>query len=131
MLLVIISGTALLVFLGKFIAKKKIIVGRRPLPFEDIQRLTNPAVSIQTLSYVLTMLGNSYRLDPHLIRTDDRLKKFFDLDSWTLGLGTERINKWLADEGVTERPGQLVTVLDLMIFLERRKADVEPPSRGV
>lgn len=121
LLIGIMSAAILLVLLGKHMAKRKIVAGRHPLSFEELHRLTDSQVSIQTVSKVLTMLGESYGLDPRLIRPDDRLKSFFDLDSWTLGAGTERINNWLAQQGVAGHGANLVTVLDLIFFLERYK----------
>jgi hypothetical protein len=130
-ILILLGVTVAAVFLvlfGKHMAKKRIVAGRRPLSFEEIQRQTQPDVNIQTLARVLTILGHSYGLDPQLIRPNDRLKQLYDLDSWTLGLGTERVNKWLAEEGVTGGANQLVTVLDLMLFLEHRMANGDPSS---
>lgn len=129
LVLVGILFCAVFVFwLGRHLAKRKIIAKRRPLSFEEIHKLTNSQVSLHTLTRVFTMMGDCYRINPQLIRPEDRLKQLFDLDSWTLGLGTERVNTWLAEEGVTASGDQIVTILDLLHFVEQYGAEVIPSS---
>jgi len=118
LLLGVLSVAALLVFGGKLLARRKIVAGRQPLSFDEIQRLSNAEVRLSTLTRVLTKLGESYGLNPQLIRPTDRLQLFYDLDTWTLGLSAERINKWLTEEGVTAIDPQPTTVLDLIRLFE-------------
>lgn len=128
LLIGVLCVSGVLVLSAILFSRRKITAGRQPLSFEEIQRLSNAEVRIQTLTHVLTTLGKSYGLNPQLIRPNDHLQLFYDLDSWTLGLGTERINKWLADEGITGKGTQLVTVLDLMLFLERHRGNTGTSS---
>ncbi len=136
LLIGVLCVSAVLVLSGILISRRKITAGRQPLSFEEIHKLANPQVSLQTLKRVLTMVGDCYRINPQLIRPEDRLKQFYDLDSWTLGLSTERMNKWLADQGVTANGHAIVTILDLLLFIEQRSAgsnpssSVPPPSSG-
>ncbi len=76
---------------------------------------------MQALTRVLTNLGHGYGLDPNLIRPHDRLQPFYDLDSWSLGLGADRITKWLTEEGVTGIDTQPSTVLELIHLIEDRQ----------
>lgn len=78
-------------------------------------------VSTESLARVLETLGDIYRVNPQLLRPNDKLKDFFDLDSWSLGIGTEKLNKWLAEEGFTDVNPTPTTILDLVLLLEDRK----------
>jgi hypothetical protein len=122
--LFIIAGVSLLAFilvwLGKQSAKKRFIRNRIPLSFEEIRRSSQVDVSTESLARVLRTLGDLYRVNPQLLRPNDELKDFFDLDSWSLGTGTEKLNKWLADEGFTDVSPGPTTILDLVLLLERR-----------
>lgn len=122
--LLIIAGVLLLAFLlvwlGKQSAKKRLTSNRIPLSFEEIRRSSQVDISTESLASVFTTLGDFYRVNPQLLRPNDKLKDFSDLDSWSLGIGTERLNKWLQSIGIEEIGTQPNTVLDLLLLVESR-----------
>lgn len=120
----IILIASALIWLGRYTSRQKFIKGRSPLSFEEIQSSMAPGISLNTLAPVFDVLGEAYGVDPRLIRPDDSFKSFFDLDSWTLDAGTEKINKWLTSQGIQKTNGQLVTVFDLLLLVESGSSGV-------
>lgn len=121
-LALVVLVALVLIWLGRYISRQKITRGRRPRSLEEIQRSLTPEVSMNTLSQVFDALGEAYGVNPKLIRPEDSLKQFFDLDSWSLDAGTERINKWLVSHGIKATKEELSTVLDLLLLVERHRS---------
>lgn len=114
--IVLIAG--LLVWLGRYTAMKKFVRGRRPLSVQEIHQTIAPGISLDTLAQVYDVLGTAYGVAPTLIRPGDSFKDFFDLDSWHLDTGTEKVNEWLESQAIQKPSGQLATVLDLLRLVE-------------
>jgi hypothetical protein len=116
-----------LVWLGRYTSRRKVIKGRSPLSFEEIQRSMATGISLRTLGQVFDVLGEAYGIDPRLIRSNYSFKNFFDLDSWTLDAGTEKVNNWLTSQGVQKPNSQLITVLDLLLLVESGRSGAAHP----
>lgn len=104
----------------RFFAIRRIGLNRSPLDLQEIHRPVASQVSLDTLTLVFQKLGDAYGVEPRLIRPDDSLKRFLDSDSWSLDIGTEKLNEWLQSIDVKEFDVQPKTVLDLLILVESR-----------
>lgn len=105
----------------KRIAQKRVFKGRQPLSLEEIFDSLDQKhqIEFETFVKVYKALGEFYHVDPSIIRPEDALKIFFDIDSWDLDTGTEKMEKWLRDTfNIAWGKKQLLTVLDLLIFIE-------------
>lgn len=97
------------------------------MTFEEIYNVyvKNYDVKYETFIEVFKALGNSYSINPQLIRPTDSLKIFFDIDSWDLDVGREKMEEWIVKILKIERPKkEIKTVIDLLILAEtgnRRK----------
>lgn len=114
---ILIAGVlAIVVF--RLLTVKRMVRNRHPMNVNDIHRNVANMVSLNTVDLVFRELGNAYSVDPRLIRPEDSLQHFFDLDSWDLGVGTEKLQQWLQNIGIEEIDTQPKTVLDLLILVE-------------
>lgn len=113
------------IFVYKRIIRKQFFKDRKPTSLEDIYNtyVKDHKIKYETFAEVYKLLGDSYSVDPRLIRPTDPLKKFFDIDSWDLDVGTEKMNDWLTKTLKIETPPkkEIKTVLDLLIFVETGK----------
>lgn len=105
----------------RLFAIRRIGLNRTPVDLQEIHGTVADKVSLETFKLVYHMLGEAYKVEPQIIRPGDPLKRFFDSDSWTLDMGTERLNKWLQSIGIKEINAQPATVLDLLILVESRQ----------
>lgn len=92
------------------------------MTFEEIYNvyIKDYKVGYETFVEVYNTLSNAYSVNPKLIRPSDSLKKFFDIDSWDLDAGTEKMEEWLVKNLKIATPKkEIKTVLDLLILVER------------
>jgi hypothetical protein len=71
-------------------------------------------------SELIQAAGVAYRIDPGFLRLDDSLADLAKLDSWDLGSGQERLEKWLRERGVTSPVGEARTLRDLIAHIRSR-----------
>ena len=116
----LIAAGIVAVIVFRLFAVRRLRLNRKPLDFQEIHLAVADQVSLDTLTLVFQMLGDAYGVEPRLIRPNDPLKRFFDLDSWTLDMGTEKLNKWLQSIGMAHVDAQPTTVLDLLLLVEAR-----------
>ncbi len=71
--------------------RKQLFGFREPLPLKTLydDLIKDYRLEYSNFQKVFEKLGECYSIDPRLIRPDDPLKKFIDIDSWDIGLGTE------------------------------------------
>lgn len=82
--------------------------------------VNNSGVKYETFLKVYNLLGNSYHINPKLLRPSDKLETFFKIDSWDLDAGTEKIEEWLFKTLNIKIPTpEIKTVLDLLIFVQK------------
>lgn len=115
---ILVAVLAVIAF--RLFAMRRIVQKRLPIDISDIHRTVADKVSLDTVKLVLLELGSAYSVDPRLVRPEDSLKRFFDLDSWDLGVGTEKLSQWLKSIGIEKIDAQPETVLDLLILVESR-----------
>lgn len=114
--------SVLLVVLFRRQSKKQLITGRDSLDFSDIYSSVDKKISFDTFSEVLNVLGNSYSVNPQLLRPTDSLQKIHKMDSWSLGAGDEKMGQWLMDKGIKDvDENKLYTISDLMVLVESHK----------
>jgi hypothetical protein len=107
----------------KRLAHREFERDRTPLPFADIHRTVQDQISIGVFNEVWSKLGESFSIDPKLIRPNDKLKSLADLDSWDLGRGEDALTQWLAQRN-SGTPPALDTVLDLARWVETSASGV-------
>lgn len=112
----------------KKLARRSLERGRTPAPLVEIHRSIQGEVSIHVFNEVWSKLGESFSIDPRLIRPEDKLKTLTGLDSWDLGHGEDALGQWLAKKTAV-RPPLLETVLDLAKWVEA-SASQEAASRA-
>src|SRR4051812_40040690 len=92
--LTMISIAAVLVIAGRWISVRAIGSGR--VPADDRQLYESEIVALgvgwETYVGVSESIRDAYNVDGRLLRRDDPLDKLFDVDSWSLGDGTETMN---------------------------------------
>jgi len=116
----ILAGVAAVLGFG-YTSKLRLTAGRKPMSVDDTYRFVSSNVGVEAFRAVMYGVGESYSINPELIRPGDPLSGFIKADSWLLGAGTERLNKWLADNGLDADLRSSLTVLDLARALENSR----------
>ena len=121
------------VFVSKFIARKLVFRGRVPVAIEEIYNsaVKKYDVRYETFQKIYKALGDCYKVDPRFIQPSDPMKKFFDIDTWELGEGTNRLEDWLGKTFEIERKKvDIGTVLDLLLLAEQhnKKGTMTPEA---
>ena len=99
-------------------SKRNTLSGRNSISLTDIyqQEMTKTGASLEVFEKVLNVLGQAYDIDPGKLRSSDKLKTFYDFDSWDLGEGTERFNNRLVEKfGITKFEVEPESILDLVV----------------
>ncbi len=128
--IIAIACGAVLIVAFKWLAKRRAFHGRTPISLEEIQKSVDDKVSLHTFTRVFRALGEAYSIDPRLIRPDDSLKTLLDMDSWVLDAGTEKMNQWLAQDGIDEGARKPATVLDLLLLVEGKSGSNQRPVQS-
>ena len=118
-LVAIISGIVL-VWAFRVMTRRAFMRNRQPEDLALIYKTIQGQVSAKVFDEVWSKIGDSYGIDPKLLRPDDSLKSLSDVDSWDLGSGGDQITEWLRGKGLQDPP-PLVTLLDLAIWVESRQ----------
>ena len=116
-LVLILCGVAAVAFFG-WVSRLHLVADRKPVDVGDLYLSVSSKVDIAALRAVMRGVGESYSINPELIRPEDPLSGFIKADSWLLGAGTERLNEWLADNGLDAHLASSLTVLELAQALE-------------
>ena len=101
-----------------WIGKRNTLSGRNSISLADMyqQDMTATGTSLEVFEKVLNIVGQAYSIDPEKLRPSDELKTFYDLDSWGLGEGTERLNDRLVEEfGITKFEVEPESILELVV----------------
>lgn len=115
---ILIAVSIWLIIIFRFISIKKLIGKRDHQSLDVIYEGIKNEVSFETFSEVFQSLGDSYSIDPRLLRIEDTLIQLQSLDSWSLGSGTEKMEKWLTDRGITKCDVKLTSVKDILLLVE-------------
>lgn len=108
-LIAIFFITSLVIFIfSKYVARKNEFKKRRLIELPELydSDIASYGINYETFKKIYNALGNSYSIDPRLIRSNDPLKKFFKIDSWDLDAGTEKMEEWLCKEFNLENSSQ-------------------------
>lgn len=116
-LLLIVLGVAGIAGL-RHRARRMVLMRHAPMELEKIHEIGAPAVRFSTFKSVYAALGAAYAIDPRTIRPQDSLRLFLDLDTWSLGMGTEKLEQWMASIGIQDLKQRPVTVLDLLMLAD-------------
>lgn len=101
-----------------WIGRRNTLSGRNSISLADMyqQDMTATGTSLEVFEKVLNIVGQAYSIDPEKLRPSDELKTFYDLDSWGLGEGTERLNDRLVEEfGITKFEVEPESILELVV----------------
>jgi hypothetical protein len=107
------------------LTKRSFLKQRMPASLEELHAPVKDQVSFEVFSEVWAAIGKAYRVDPRLILPTDTFSELSKADSWVLGKGEDDLTEWVDKKGVG-RPGQLRTVLDLAIWLQKSTAGSTP-----
>ncbi len=119
--IVLVAAIIILVF--KKFHRKQVFKGRNLLSLEEIYNdgIIEYGISFELFKKLSHSMGEAYNFDPRLLRPDDQLKMFFDLDSWDLDEGTNSLNKFIENDlGITFIGNVPNTFLDLLISLDKQ-----------
>lgn len=108
---------------ARWMSKRNTLSGRNSISLADIyqQDMTATGASLEVFEKVLNVLGQAYDIDPGKLRSSDKLKTFYDLDSWNLGEGTERLNNRLVEEfGITKFEVEPESILELVVEIGKQ-----------
>ena len=103
---------------ARWMSKRNALSGRNSISLADMyqQDMTATGASLEVFEKVLNVLGQTYDIDPGKLRSSDKLRTFYDLDSWDLGEGTERLNDRLVEEfGITKFEVEPESILELVV----------------
>lgn len=124
-ILISILFLSMLMFLAsRYLVRRFAFKNREPRTLEDVYNSDAKTCGIRydTFSDVYRALGACYSIDNKLVRPHDPLKKFFDVDSFDLDAGTERLDEWLSKTfGIEGRQEKIDTVLDLLVLIEKSR----------
>lgn len=107
----------------RWMSKRNTLSRRNSISLADMyqQDMTATGASLEVFEKVLNVLGQAYDIDPGKLRSSDKLKMFYDLDSWDLGEGTERLNDRLVEKfGITKFEVEPESILELVVEVEKR-----------
>ena len=102
----------------RWMSKRNTLSRRNSIRLADMyqQDMTATGANLEVFEKVLNLLGQAYDIDPGKLRSSDKLKTFYDLDSWDLGEGTERLNDRLVEEfGITKFEVEPESILELVV----------------
>ena len=103
---------------ARWMSKRNTLSRRNSISLADMyqQDMTITSASLEVFEKVLNVLGQAYDIDPGKLRPSDKLKTFYDLDSWDLSEGTERLNNRLVEEfGITKFEVEPESILELVV----------------
>ena len=68
---------------ARWMSKRNTLSGRNSISLADIyqQDMTTTGASFEVFEKVLNVLGQAYDIDPGKLRSSDKLRTFYDLDS--------------------------------------------------
>jgi len=116
-LVLIFCGVAAVAFFG-WASRLHLVADRKVVDLDELYIFVSSKVDIKVFRAVMRGVGESYSINPELIRPEDPLSRFIKADSWLLGAGTERLNDWLSDNGLDAHLASSLTVLELAQALE-------------
>ncbi|HEX7817224.1 hypothetical protein [Dyella sp.] len=99
--------------IGRYLSGNK-FKQRRPLLLSEIVKGLPPEVPQKEAFDVLTKVGESFGVQPELLRLEDSISTLTGMDSWRLGRGQEIFEAWLRGLGVNRLPNDLKTIGDLI-----------------
>ena len=107
----------------RWMSKRNTLSRRNSISLADMyqQDMTATGASLEVFEKVLNVLGQAYDIDPGKLRSSDKLKIFYDLDSWDLGEGTEKLNNRLIEEfGVMKFEVEPQSIRELVVEIGRQ-----------
>lgn len=114
---IVIALAVVSVLIFKTLARRSFKKNREPQSLSDMYVSLKDQVSSEVFNEVWLKIGESYSIDPQLIRPTDTLQALSDLDSWDLGKGDDALNLWLEHEHLGSPP-VLENVLDLAKWIQ-------------
>lgn len=111
------------VIMARWMGKRNFLRGRKPLSLTEIymQDFAGTGVSYVIFEKVLELIAQSYHIDSRLLRTSDKLKSLYNLDSWDIGKGTEALNVRIEkDFGITHFEAEPKTIAEFIVAIEKR-----------
>lgn len=119
----VIVVVVIVVALARWVSKRGVLKGREPIGLEERYRQFTVRfdVSYELFTWVFNTIGQAYRIDPKLLEPSDKLKQFYDLDSWGLEEGTEILNEKLEkDFGITHFENEPKTIAELVVEIQKQ-----------
>lgn len=100
---------------GRYLARRALLRGKSRLSVSEIVNDLPAHIDRDGASELLQVIGTSFQLPPELLRLDDPMSKLMAFDSWVLGSGQEKLERWLEQKGVQALPEKPVTIRDLIV----------------
>ncbi len=113
--LVAIVVAFLMVSIGRYLSRRKLLRGRQPRAVTEIVNDLPEAVRREEASEVLQMIGKSFGVQPEILRLDDPMSVLMAMDSWMLGHGQGKLERWLRAKGVGSLQSKPDTIRDLIV----------------
>lgn len=111
-----------LVLVFRQLSRRRFKSNRVVLNLDVMYKEVANEVNYDTFKDVLFALGESYSIDPGILRISDTLEDLEKLDSWDIGTGTEKMNDWLQRKGVKTFDGSVRSVKDLLLAVQKATA---------
>lgn len=105
---------SLLCLVGWRLSRRK-LVNRTPPPVSKIVSELLPKISQKDAIEILNKIGESFDIQPGLLRLDDPVSVLMGMDSWKLGDGQEKLEARLKVRGVTSFERSQKTIGDLIV----------------
>ena len=122
LLVVLLSASGGYAALRK-LARWRYLGHRKPLELDQIYRdyVAGRGISCDVFEEVYERFGRSYGIDKRLIRPDDQIKWYSELDTWRLGEGAEQMGRWLgARAGFDPQTDKPVTLMEVLKLVQLR-----------
>lgn len=117
--LCVLVGAAVAVGGFYFLGRRSLIQGRAPIELRDIHAAIDAKVRYETFEKLFVAIAQAYSVDPRYLRPNDSLNRLSTGDTWVLGVGTDKLNAFLANTGISKIDPDVKTILDLLLLLDR------------
>jgi hypothetical protein len=128
-----VVATVTAVFLVRWKSKRSILHQHEPISLASMYQLegTHIGVCYETFEQVLNLIGQAYTVDPKRLRPSDKLEKLYDLDSWELYAGTEKLSFWLEKSfDITSFETEPETIAELIKNINSQESERDERDEG-
>ena len=111
---------------GRWAGKQSFLKNRKPIDIAQMyeESASNSDVGFDTFVEVINEIGAAYHIDPRLLRPSDLLQKLYELDSWNVDEGTNRLNEQLMKHfGISSLRNDPKSIIELVAEIDSQRPE--------